>query len=239
MKLNSRSQTNSFSYRNSQMYAPFYKMQMGTSFYNLSVPQYSNTTYNSLAYQGAGIASNSRLGRYQRTNNIQPTSFVPPTETLQITNSTLAVDQTTSTDVNENGIVSLGATLSINSLIPPFTKIRDWTDIVQSNTSIIIQQLDKNNNFLTFGGTGTDSHIQHKLLGTMVPGKPYILKLDVKSDIKSEDVGLAIIIIDSVTNTSIITNKIANIQQEWNNLQILLTPLITLTSAIIKIKFMI
>ena len=71
--LNSRSQTNSFSYKMTEMFQPY---RNGGSFAGLSKPQYASFTYYSLAANGSGAGG--RGGRWEIANN-QKISFIPPT----------------------------------------------------------------------------------------------------------------------------------------------------------------
>lgn len=79
-RLNSRIFTNSFAGKNNEMYAPSYFQQQGTSFYNLSRPQYSHQVYYQLANNGAGAGA--RGDRWLRANGRQPISFIPPTNVI-------------------------------------------------------------------------------------------------------------------------------------------------------------
>jgi hypothetical protein len=144
--LNSRIYTNSFAYRNNQAYAPFYEMQLGKSFYNLSVPQYSSTTYNSLAYQGGGPGSNSRIGRFLRINNIDPTPFVPPiTPHISIRNSSFALSPTGG-DVDSNGYITTDGTyLVIKPDTSPPHKVNDWESSVGFDNEIRAEKKQDHN----------------------------------------------------------------------------------------------
>jgi hypothetical protein len=76
-RLNSRVYTNSFAGKNNEAYKPFYLRDVGNSFYGLSKPQYSHSTYYQLANNGAGAGA--RGDRWLRSQGYQPTVFTPPT----------------------------------------------------------------------------------------------------------------------------------------------------------------
>ncbi len=76
-RINSRVYTNSFAGKNNAAYAPFYFKDVGNSFYGLSKPQYSHSTYYQLANNGAGAGA--RGDRWTRAYGQQPISFIPPT----------------------------------------------------------------------------------------------------------------------------------------------------------------
>ena len=72
-KFNSRSNTNSFSYKMTEMFQPY---KNGGYFAGLSKPQYSHQTYYQLADNGAGAGA--RGDRWLRSQGYQPTTFIPP-----------------------------------------------------------------------------------------------------------------------------------------------------------------
>jgi hypothetical protein len=76
-RINSRVYTNSFAtkYGAEYRYANF--LHLGNSFYGLSKPQYSHSTYYQLANNGAGAGA--RGDRWTRSQGYQPISFIPPT----------------------------------------------------------------------------------------------------------------------------------------------------------------
>lgn len=76
-RINSRVYTNSFAGKNNEAYKPFYLRDVGNSFYGLSKPQYSRSTYYQLANNGAGAGA--RGDRWLRSQGYQPISFMPPT----------------------------------------------------------------------------------------------------------------------------------------------------------------
>lgn len=73
--INSRVFTNSFAGQNNTAYSPFYHLQQGTSFYNLSKPQYSHQTYYQLSFNGCGAGS--RGDKWLRANGTN-IPFIPP-----------------------------------------------------------------------------------------------------------------------------------------------------------------
>jgi hypothetical protein len=75
-RLNSRVYTNSFAGKNNEAYKPFYLRDVGISFYGLSKPQYSHSTYYQLANNGAGAGA--RGDRWIRAYGQQPINFIPP-----------------------------------------------------------------------------------------------------------------------------------------------------------------
>jgi hypothetical protein len=75
-RLNSRVYTNSFAMKNNAAYSPFNLLHLGNSFYGLSKPQYSHSTYYQLANNGAGAGA--RGDRWLRSQGYQPITFTPP-----------------------------------------------------------------------------------------------------------------------------------------------------------------
>jgi hypothetical protein len=75
-RLNSRVYTNSFAGKNNEAYKPFYLRDLGNSFYGLSKPQYSHSTYYQLANNGAGAGA--RGDRWLRSQGYQSIPFIPP-----------------------------------------------------------------------------------------------------------------------------------------------------------------
>ena len=75
-RLNSRVYTNSFAGKNNAAYFPFNSQHLGNSFYGLSKPQYSHSTYYQLANNGAGAGA--RGDRWLRSHSQQPIEFIPP-----------------------------------------------------------------------------------------------------------------------------------------------------------------
>ena len=72
--LNSRVYTNSYAGASRALAYPF---KYGGSFAGLSRPQYSNLTYYSLAYNGAGAGARGGRWAIHQRNAI---SFIPPTQ---------------------------------------------------------------------------------------------------------------------------------------------------------------
>lgn len=71
--INSRIFTNSYAAKSAAEYYPYYKAQAGDSFYGLSKPQYSHSTYYQLANNGAGVGA--WEGRWRRGQGLPNWEF--------------------------------------------------------------------------------------------------------------------------------------------------------------------
>jgi hypothetical protein len=74
MRLNSRIYTNSYAGMSIKQF--YIQRPQGNYFSGTSVPQYKSTTYYSLANNGAGAASGSRVQRFSNNNNIPKPQFL-------------------------------------------------------------------------------------------------------------------------------------------------------------------
>jgi hypothetical protein len=176
--LGSRFQTNSFAYRNTQAYSPFYLVEKGDSFYGLSIPQYSHATYHSLAYHGGSIGSNSRIGRHQRTNNIPPTPFVPPNVSY--------LDNFKNSVFHVNGkLLTNGESKYIKKGGETYTDIINYwnSTIDNTNSNNIIEAYGTNKkgyNYIflqSYSPANPNSSISQTVTGNVLAGKPIYIKI--------------------------------------------------------------
>jgi len=222
--LGSNSQTNSFSYRNIQAYYPFYKLDAGNSFYGLSKPQYSSSTYNSLAAQGGCPGSHGRIGRWYRSRGIHTLPFIPPSpppipSINLFTNSSFILAKIPDTKPDKKlpqGVTVPLFPLSINVLYT----LPAW-DLQVSNVpgpTITATGSSKNYNILNLNGpsgTGDSStycEAIQVLSTTMIAGKTYDIVVQCSSTSNSNKVGLGLIIKEKENTDYITINK----QEKFN-----------------------
>lgn len=248
--LNSRSQTNSFAYRNNQMYYPFYNLDIGNSFYNLSVAQYFSTTYNTLAYQGSSPGSNSRIGRYQRTV-FTPIPIPIPTPTpiptpVSTTNCTFKLSPKGTPSVNIDGyIINNKGPIQIYPVplpppifpLPPTYSINDWLLYTEfGNNTINAENSNdfENCNVIYFTSNNSTSKMYQNLVGKITANYKYKLSIYIKTDatILNDQKQLGIVIL--LNDQPIATKK--GITNNWVNYQIPLISSTTLENPLFTIQ---
>lgn len=200
--LKSRSQTNSFAYKNIQAYTPFYLVEKGNSFYGLSIPQYSHTIYHSLAEMGGSPGSNGRIGRDQRTNNLPSTPFIPPNIPYlsNLINSIFYL-QDQGILAPESGPQNIPIT---SNNLKHWSPTRKGDGLVQADA-----YNDKSNTIELKSGETVNNYasISQSLTGTIYPGNKVVIEVYASALTKSDKYGLGVKISDgTILQKKIITN---------------------------------
>jgi hypothetical protein len=234
--LGSNSQTNSFSYRNSQAYFPFYLQQKGNSFYGLSKPQYSSTTYNALACQGGSNGSNSRVGRWHRSTNTPIPPFIPPTpipeppipkETIVFSNSDFGLSIYPSQNPKPTVFLSPNTSEEISGQTGPYSyTLPEWELSTFAGPTITATGTSNGYNLINLegpNGTGiaTTSNYVCQIIqnapGKIYSNKTYKISIQCSASITSSDVGLGFFIRDALDPDIFDTSVEYNLSQNNSN----------------------